>query len=46
MLQTYDSRQKMRELAEYLTSYSVIKAVIYLILSIKNCYGEHKGKWT
>ena len=50
MLQTYDSRQKIRELtAEYLTSYSVIIAVItylYLILSIKNCYGEHKGKLT
>ena len=47
MLQTYDSCQKMRQLAEYLTSYSVIIAVIsylYLILSIKNCYGEHKGK--
>ena len=33
MPQTYDSRQKMRELAEYLTSYSVIIAVItYLSL--------------
>ena len=37
MPQTYDSRQKMRELAEYLTSYSVIIAVI-TYLSLSNTY--------